>query len=171
MRRVISYVFRTWCMLWPVCSLNKTLLVFALLHFVVLGQTCLLLQVSLDFLLLHSSPLWWKGYLFHCRGLQCKSRKSRDTWSNRQVWPWSKKWSRAKATMVLPREHTGHSKHPLPTTEEMTLHIDITRWSIPKSGWLYSLQPKMEKLDTVTKNKTKSWLWVRSWTPYCQIQT
>ena len=27
---------------------------------------------------------------------------------------------------VLPREHTGHSKHPLPTTKEMTLHMDIT---------------------------------------------
>ena len=24
----------------------------------------------------------------------------------------------------------GHSKHPLPTTQEMTLHMDITRWSI-----------------------------------------
>ena len=24
---------------------------------------------------------------------------------------------------------TGHSKHPLPTTEEKTLHTDITRWS------------------------------------------
>ena len=23
---------------------------------------------------------------------------------------------------VLPREHTGHSKHPLPTTHEMTTH-------------------------------------------------
>ena len=34
---------------------------------------------------------------------------------------------------VLPREHTGHSKHPLPTTQETTLHMDITRWSIPKS--------------------------------------
>ena len=28
---------------------------------------------------------------------------------------------------------TGHSKHPLPTTQEKTLHMDITRWSIPKS--------------------------------------
>ena len=26
---------------------------------------------------------------FHHRGLECKSRKSRDTWSNRQIWPWS----------------------------------------------------------------------------------
>ena len=26
---------------------------------------------------------------FHHRGLECKSRKSRDTWSNRPIWPWS----------------------------------------------------------------------------------
>ena len=34
---------------------------------------------------------------------------------------------------ILPRECTGHSKHPLPTTQETTLHMDITRWSILKS--------------------------------------
>ena len=34
---------------------------------------------------------------------------------------------------VLPRECPGHSKHPLPTIQEKTLHMDITRWSIPKS--------------------------------------
>ena len=26
---------------------------------------------------------------FHYRGLECKSRKSRNTWSKRQIWPWS----------------------------------------------------------------------------------
>ena len=31
----------------------------------------------------------------------------------------------------LPREHTGHGKHYLPTTQEPTLHIDITRRSTP----------------------------------------
>ena len=108
---------------------------------------------------------------FHYRGLECKSWKARNTWSNRQIWPWSTKWSRAKANRVLPRECTGHSKHPLPTTQEKTLHMDITRWSTLKSDWLYSLQPKMQKLYTVSKNKTGSWLWLRSWTPYCQIQT
>ena len=41
--------------------------------------------------------------------------------------------SRAKANRVLPKECTGHSKHPLPTTQEKTLHMDITRWSKPKS--------------------------------------
>ena len=35
---------------------------------------------------------------------------------------------------VLPRKCTGHSRHPLPTTQETTLHTDITRWSILKSG-------------------------------------
>ena len=45
-------------------SLGKILLAFALLHFVLQGQTYLLLQVSLDFLLLHSSPLELKGHLF-----------------------------------------------------------------------------------------------------------
>ena len=34
---------------------------------------------------------------------------------------------------VLPRECTAHSKHPLPTTQEKTLHMDITRWSTMKS--------------------------------------
>ena len=55
---------------------------------------------------------------FHYRGLECKSRKSRNTWSNRQLWPWNTEWSRAKANRVLPRKRTGHSKHPLPTTQE-----------------------------------------------------
>ena len=70
----------------------------------------------------------------------------------------------AKANGVLPKEHTGHSKHPFPTTQEKTLHMDITRWSTLKSDWLYSLKPKMEKLYTVSKNQTGSWLWLRSWT-------
>ena len=28
---------------------------------------------------------------------------------------------------VFPREHIGHSKHPIPATQEKTLHMDITR--------------------------------------------
>ena len=104
---------------------------------------------------------------FHDRGLKSKSRKSRDTWNNRKFMPWSTEWSRAKANRILPRERTGHSKHLLPTTQEKTLHMDITRWSIPKSDWLCSLQPKMEKLYTVRKNMTWSdrqvWPWSTEW--------
>ena len=70
------------------------------------------------------------------------------------------KWSRAQVNKVLPKVHYGHSKHPLLTTPETTLHLEITRCSIPKSDWLHSLQPNMEKLYTVS-NKTGSWLWFR----------
>ena len=28
----------------------------------------------------------------------------------------------------------------------------------------------MEKVYTVSKNKTGSWLWLRSWTPYCKFR-
>ena len=57
MYRIFSCVVGRGCLLWPVLFLGKTLLVFALLHSVFQGQICLLLQVFLDFLLLHSSPL------------------------------------------------------------------------------------------------------------------
>ena len=74
---------------------------------------------------------------FHQRGLECKSRKSRDTWrkkkkkrdtwSNGQVWLWSRKWNRAKTNRVLPRELTVHSKHPLPTKHKRWLYT----WTSP----------------------------------------
>ena len=45
--RVVSCVVGRGCL--SVHSLGKTLIAFALLHFELQGQTCLLLQVSLDF--------------------------------------------------------------------------------------------------------------------------
>ena len=63
MCRAFSCVVGRGCLLWPVHSPGKTLLAFALLHSVLQGQICLLLQVSLGLLLLHSSPLWWKRHL------------------------------------------------------------------------------------------------------------
>ena len=89
----------------------------------------------LDFLELTPS----KDVLFHYRGLEWKIRKSRHTWSNRLIWPWCTEWSRAKSNRILPRECTSHRKHPFPTTQEKTLHVDIFWWSITKSDWLYSL--------------------------------
>ena len=50
-----------------------------------------------------------------------------------EIWPWNTKRSRSKTNRVLLRECTGHSKHPLPTTQEKTLHTDITRWLMPQS--------------------------------------
>ena len=75
--RVISCVVGRGCFGMTSGFSCKTLLDFALLHFVLESQTFLLIQVSLDFLLLHSSPLWWKGhlggfYFFWCSGRCCK---------------------------------------------------------------------------------------------------
>ena len=106
------------------------------------------------------SPMWSgppplplkKRCSFHYRGLECKSRKSRNTWSNRQIWPWSTDWSRAKDNRVFPREYTGHSKHPLPTTQEKTLHMDITRWSIPKSDIIFFAAKDGETLYSLQKH-------------------
>ena len=54
MCRVFSCVVGRGYFLWPVHFLPSVLQ----------GQICLLLQVFLEFLLLHSSPLQWRGHLF-----------------------------------------------------------------------------------------------------------
>ena len=84
-------------------------------------------------------------------------------------WALEYKMKQAKANRVLPREWTGHSKYSLPTTQEKTTHghhqmvnteIRLIIFFTAKDGEvLYS------------KNTTRSRLWLRSWTPYCQIQT
>ena len=102
-------------------------------------------------LLLELTPT--KDILFIIWAWNAKVGSQEITWSNRQIWSWIKQWSRAKANRVLSREHTGHSKHPPPATQETTLYTDITKWSILTSGWLYSLQSKMENLYTVSKKQ------------------
>ena len=63
-----------------------------------------------------------KRCAFHYRGLDYKSRKSRNSWSYRQIWPWNTEWSRAKANRVLPRESTGHSTLSSNNTREDSTH-------------------------------------------------
>ena len=87
------------------------------------------IHTAIFFLKTKTTPKWkmlttWLGIVHH-RGLEWKHWKSRDIWSNRQIWTCTK-WSRAKANRVLSREHTGHSKHSLPTTQE-TLYT----WTSP----------------------------------------
>ena len=71
---------------------------------------------------------------FHNRGLKCKSRKSRDTWSNCKYGLEIQNEAGQRLTEFCQENAlVGHSKHPLLTTQEKTLHMDITRWSVPKS--------------------------------------
>ena len=106
---------------------------------------------------------------FHYRGLKCKSRSQEicGVTGKFDLVLWNEAGQRLIEFCqenVLVIENTLFQQHKI-------LHMDITRWSTPKSDWLYSLQPKMEKLYTVHKNKTRSWLWITSWTPHCHIQT
>ena len=120
----------------------------------------------------------WFGnfFLFIFSIIGCSVQFSRSVMSN-SLWPHELQQARPPCPSPTPgvhsnsRECTGHSKHPLPTTQKKTVHMDITRWSTPESDWLYSLQPKMKKPYTFSKNKTRSWLWLRSWNPYCEIRT
>ena len=59
-----------------------------------------------------------------------------------------------KANRVLPKEHTGHSKHPLPATQEKTLHMDITRLIVlfaAKDGEALYSQQKQDREPTVAQ--------------------
>ena len=62
------------------------------------------------------------------------------------------------ANRVLPRECTGHSKHPRPTTQEKTLHMDITKTEIrliillaAKDGEALYSQQKQDRELTVAQ--------------------
>ena len=77
---VFSCVVGRECLLWPMRSLDKTLLAFALLHSVLQVQTCLLLQVLLDFLLfafqspiMKRTPFWGVSSRRSCRYSQNRS--------------------------------------------------------------------------------------------------
>ena len=91
----------------------------------------------------------------HYRGLECKSRRSRDTWSNREIWPWSTKRTRAKANRVLPRERTGHRKHHLPTTQRRLYtrtspdgqHWNQTDYMFCSQRWRSSIQSAKTRLQ------------------------
>ena len=67
---------------------------------------------------------------FHYRGLECKSRKSRDTWSNRHVCLGVQNEAGQRLTELCQDNTLVHSKYSLPAIQEMILLMDIMRWSI-----------------------------------------
>ena len=163
----VSCVVERRCLLWLVCSLDKSVRHCPAL-FCNTDQICLLFQVYLDFLLLHSNPLWWKGHIFLVLVIESLVGLQR-TDQLQLLWP---SWLGHRFELLWRWITVILNSLPWKWTEIiLSLHMDITRWSAPKSDWLYSLQPKMEKLHTVSKNKVGSWVWLRSWTHFCQIQT
>ena len=63
-------------------------------------------------------------------------------------------WNEAGQRLIrVVQENTLVIANTLFQQHKRRLHMDITRWSTPKSDWLYSLQPKLEKLYTVRKTR------------------
>ena len=59
-------------------------------------------------------------------GLECKSRESINTWSKRQIWPWSTEWSRAKAKIEFSQENTLVRANTLFQQHKRRLYILIS---------------------------------------------
>ena len=84
---IFSCVVGRGCLLWPVCSLGKTLLAFAMLCFVLQGQICLLLQVSLDSYFAFQSPVMKKiSFLGVSSRRSCISFFSITGWGRVELW-------------------------------------------------------------------------------------
>ena len=91
---------------------------------------------------------------FHYRGLECKGRKSRNTWSNRQIWPWSTEW-KGKRLIEFCQENALVTANTLFQQHKRGLHMDITRWSIPNQTdyilgsqiWRSSIQSAKARLE------------------------
>ena len=91
---------------------------------------------------------------FHYSGLECKSRKSRNTWSNRQIWPWITECSRAKANRVLPREHTvivnplfqQHKRRPYTLTSPDGQWQNQIYYILCNQRWRSSIQSAITRL-------------------------
>ena len=81
------------------------------------------------------------------RGLEWKSRKSRDTWSNRQIWPWRTKRSRVKFTNFAKRMHSSQQIPSSNSTREdcthghhQTVNTDQIDYILCSQRWRSSIQ-------------------------------
>ena len=86
-----------------------------------------------------------KRCLLHYKGLECKSWKSRDTWSNRQIWPWSTKWSRARLTEfcqenVLVIANTLFQKHKSTHGYNQMVNTEMIDYIFCSQRWRSSIE-------------------------------
>ena len=131
--------------------------------------TCLIKSITCHISWEHLRTNTPKRCPFHYRGMECKSRKSRNTWSNK--FGLGVQNEAGKRLIEFCKENALVLANTLFQQHKTRLYT----WTSPdgqhrnQTDYIF-LQPKMEKLYTVNKNKTRSWLWLRSWTPYCQIQ-
>ena len=91
---------------------------------------------------------------FHYRGLECKSRKSRNTWSNRQIGPWI--WNEAgqrliefcqeNALVIANTLFQQHKRRLYTWTSPDGQHRNQTDYILCGWGWRSSIQSAKTRL-------------------------
>ena len=125
--RIFSCVVGRGCLLWPVLSLSRTLLAFALLHSVLQGQICLLLQIVASYFCILVSYTW-KAIFFGWDGRRSKiiikSNPIDTVWVTHEL-------KNIYTKEVFPQERKFWAPHQV--TQPRSLE---TRKRIPQRIWL-----------------------------------
>ena len=123
-------------------SLGKTPLAFALLHSVFQGQICLLLQVFLDFLLLHSSATEQRMGLGPRRG----AVGTVDGWEEVEMRLQRPPWDRGRWLFIDSSLQVIYTRNVL--LEERILPISEQRISVGKEQIVHiEVTPKISNLS------------------------
>ena len=97
-----------------------------------------------------------KKMSFSSQGPGMQKQQVKRYWSNRQVWPWRTKWSRAKANRVLWRGHLvtantlfqQHNRGLYTGTSPDGQHWNQTDYILCSWGWRSSIQAAKTRLGT-----------------------
>ena len=82
----------------------------------------------------------------HYRGLECKSRKSRNTWSNRQIWPWNEAGQKLvefcqESTLIIANTlFQQHERRLYTWTSPDGQHQNQIDYILCRQGWRSSIQ-------------------------------
>ena len=85
---------------------------------------------------------------FHYRGLKCKSKKSRNTWSNRQIWPWNAneagqrliEFCQENALVIANTLFQQHKRRLYTWTSPDGQHQNQTNYILCSQRWKSSIQ-------------------------------
>ena len=88
---------------------------------------------------------------FHYRGLECKSRKSRNSWSKRQIWPWSTgqrliKFCQENALVIANTLFQQHKRRLYTWTLPNGQHENQTDYILCCQRWRSSIQSAKTRL-------------------------
>ena len=102
-----------------------------------------------------SSSLWWLINSMFLTSTACH----KITYANGYCGAWAG-WAVSVSVLLLTQGPTLRT----------TVLEHLQHGSTPKSDYILCSQWWRSSIQSA-KSETRSWLWLRSWTPYCQIQT